>query len=97
MFLKDIKRFRVNSISQFLTIILNKCFYFVEATPVFQVGDINVKMHKGTFIKSEKRKAIKIHFLQKLYTYLILFNFLNICSLLLNHSSKSANEILKSR
>lgn len=32
-----------------------------------------------------------------IYTDLILLNFLNICCLLLNHSSRSSNEILKSR
>lgn len=49
----------------------------------------------GTFIKSQNN--VNQISTGTFYTYLILLNFLNICCLLLNHPSKSSNEILKSR
>lgn len=81
--------------------ILSRCFCFVEVAAVFQLGackwgwKVQKRIVTGTFIKSQNNEnQIST---ATFYIYLILFNFLNICCLLLNHSSKSSNEILKSR
>lgn len=49
----------------------------------------------STFIKSQKRYENQIS-IRTIYIYLIFCSFLNICYLVHNHFSKSA-EILKSR
>lgn len=50
----------------------------------------------GACIKSQKSYESQIS-TGTVYAYLILFSFINTCCRLLNHSSKLANEILKSR
>ena len=73
----------------------------MEATPVFQLG--GCKWGWKCIKNSNLSKCIKSQNNENpistgtFYTYLILLNFLNVCCLLLNHSSKSSNEILKSR